>query len=128
MPSRIPEGTPPRVLIRDFLIFQAKTFIDGIKDIVVIPFATILFALDLIFGKGDKRGRTFYALMGACESFDRWMNLYKPASQARGSAEGLFAGSEPGDGSMVGDIEGFVQRHAARRTASAAQSGMQTTR
>jgi hypothetical protein len=105
------------VLIRDFLIFQAKTFIDGIKDVIVIPFATILFALDLIFGKGDKRGRTFYALMGACESFDRWMNLYKPASQAGGSREGLFAGSEPGDGTMMGDIEGLMQRGERSRAA-----------
>jgi hypothetical protein len=117
MPSRIPEGTPPRVLIRDFLIFQAKTFVDGIKDVIVIPFATILFALDLIFGKGEKRGRTFYALMGACESFDRWMNLYKPASQAGGSSEGLFAGSEPGDGTMMGDIEGLMQRGDRSRAA-----------
>jgi hypothetical protein len=117
MSSRIPEGTPPRVLIRDFVIFQLKTFIDGLKDVVVIPFATILFALDLIFGKGDKRGRTFYALMGACESFDRWMNLYKPASQAGGSSEGLFAGSEPGDGTMMGDIEGLMRRSEPPRPA-----------
>jgi hypothetical protein len=118
MNSRIPEGTPPRVLIRDFLIFQTKTFIDGLKDVVVIPLATILFALDLIFGKGQKRGRTFYALMGACESFDRWMNLYRPASMAKGNAEGLFAGSEPGDGTMVGDIEGLMQRRGAARPPS----------
>lgn len=113
--SRLPEGTPPRVLIRDFLIFQLKTFIDGLKDVVVIPFATILFALDLIFGKGSKRGRTFYALMAACESFDRWMNLYKPASMAGGSNEGLFGGSEPGDGTMVGDIEGYMRRREPAR-------------
>lgn len=118
MNSRIPEGTPPRVLIRDFLIFQTKTFIDGLKDVVVIPLATILFALDLIFGKGQKRGRTFYALMGACESFDRWMNLYRPASMAKGNADGLFAGSEPGDGTMVGDIEGLMQRRGAARPPS----------
>lgn len=113
--SRIPDGTPPRVLIRDFLIFQLKTFIDGLKDVVVIPFATILFALDLIFGKGNKRGRTFYALMAACESFDRWMNLYKPASMAGGNSEGLFGASEPGDGTMVGDIEGLMRRSEPQR-------------
>ncbi|MBW3573231.1 MAG: hypothetical protein KY467_19210 [Gemmatimonadetes bacterium] len=124
MHSRIPEGTPPRVLIRDFLIFQTKTFLDGVKDAVVIPLATIVFALDLIFGKGERRGRTFYKLMGVCESFDRWLNLYKPASQASGNREGLFGGSEPGDGTLVGDIEGMVQRHGASRPA-AAQSGLQ---
>ncbi len=114
MPNRIPEGTPPGVLFRDFLIFQLKTALDGVKDMIVIPFATIVFALDLIFGKGDRRGRTFYALMGACEAFDRWLNLYTPASQAGSSREGLFAGSEPGDGTLAGDIEGLLRRDPPR--------------
>lgn len=119
--NRIPEGTPPRVLVRDFLIFQLKTALDGFKDAVVLPFATIVFALDLIFGRGEKRGRTFYRLMGACESFDRWLNLYTPASQAGGSREGLFAGSEPGDGTMVGDLEDLLGGEGARpRTAGRA--------
>ncbi|HEX2080497.1 MAG TPA: hypothetical protein VHG08_22530 [Longimicrobium sp.] len=118
MPNRIPEGTPPGVLIRDFLIFQLKTVLDGLKDMIVIPFATIVFALDLIFGKGERRGRTFYALMGACESFDRWLNLYTPASRAGNSREGLFAGSEPGDGTLAGDIEGLLRREQPRPPAA----------
>lgn len=118
MPNRIPEGTSPGVLIRDFLIFQLKRLLDGLKDMVVIPLATIVFALDLIFGKGDRRGRTFYALMGTCEAFDRWLNLYTPASQARSSREGLFAGSEPGDGTLAGDIEGLLRRDPPRAPAA----------
>jgi hypothetical protein len=114
-----PEGTPPRVLIRDFLIFQLKTSLDGLKDAIVIPLATIVVVLDLIFGRGETRGRTFYSLLGACESFDRWLNLHGAADRAAGSREGLFAYSEPGDGSMVGEIEGMVQRrdNASRPTA-----------
>jgi len=104
------EGTPRGVLIRDFLIFQLKTAMDGLKDAIVIPVATFVVVLDLVFGRADRRGRTFYALMGLCESFDRWLNLYGAARQASGSREGLFGGSEPGDGTMVGDIEEFVRR------------------
>ena len=124
MPNRLPEGTPPGVLMRDFLIFQLKTMLDGLKDMIVIPFATIVFALDLIFGKGERRGRTFYALMGMCEAFDKWLNLYTPASQARGNREGLFAGSEPGDGTLAGDIEGLMRRGESSRPSTAARPGI----
>jgi hypothetical protein len=104
------EGTPPAVLIRDFLIFQFKTALDGLKDAFVIPLATIVVVLDLVFLKGEKRGRTFYSLLGACESFDRWLNLHGAANKASGHRDGLFGGSEPGDGTMVGDIEEYVRR------------------
>jgi hypothetical protein len=103
------EGTPRGVLIRDFLIFQAKLALDGIKDAVVIPVATVVVLVDLIFGRPSNRGRAFYALMGACESFDRWLNLHGASRRAAGHREGLFAGSEPGDGTMVGDIEEMMR-------------------
>jgi hypothetical protein len=104
------EGTPPRVLIRDFLIFQFKTALDGLKDAIVIPFATLVVVLDLVFGRRETRGRAFYSLMSACESFDRWLNLHGAARNASGNREGLFATSEPGDGTLVGDIEGVMRR------------------
>jgi hypothetical protein len=110
MEHRFDEGTPRGVLIRDFIIFQCKTALDGLKDAIVIPLATIVVVLDLAFGRADRRGRTFYSLMGLCESFDRWLNLYAPAQGAGGHRDGLFAVSEPGDGTMVGDIEEFVRR------------------
>ena len=111
-------GTPPRVLMRDFLIFQLKTALDGLKDAIVIPLSIFVVVLDLLFGRGPTRGRAFYALMSACESFDRWLNLHGPASQAAGNREGLFGGSEPGDGTMVGDLEGaFSNSQPPRRTA-----------
>jgi hypothetical protein len=110
MSPMMQDGTPARVLIRDFLIFQLKTSLDGLKDAIVLPLATIVVVLDLIFLKGHKRGRTFYSLMGMCESFDRWLNLHGAAHQASGNRDGLFGGSEPGDGTMVGDIEEFMLR------------------
>jgi hypothetical protein len=110
------EGTPRGVLIRDFLIFQLKNTIDGLKDAVVFPVATLVVVLDLAFGSPHRRGRTFYSLMAACESFDRWLNLHGAAKKAGGSPEGLFAGSEPGDGTMVGDIEEWMGRGDGARS------------
>jgi hypothetical protein len=113
MKHRFEEGTPRKVLLRDFLIFQTKTALDGLKDAIVLPLATFVVVLDLVFGRPERRGRTFYSLMGLCESFDQWLNLHGASQLAQGSREGLFAGSEPGDGTMVGDIEDFVRRNDA---------------
>jgi hypothetical protein len=104
------EGTPRSVLVRDFLIFQLKTVLDGLKDAVVFPVAIFVVVVDLIFGSNRNRGRTFYMLMSACEAFDKWLNLNGAAKKAGGSREGLFGGSEPGDGTMVGDIEEYMRR------------------
>ena len=104
------EGTPRSVLVRDFLIFQLKTVLDGLKDAVVFPLAIFVVAVDLVFGSSQNRGRTFYTLMATCESFDQWLNLNGAARKAGGSREGLFGGSEPGDGTMVGDIEEYMRR------------------
>lgn len=109
MEHRFQEGTPRGVLVRDFLIFQFKTALDGLKDAVVLPLATFVVVVDLVFGREDSRGKTFYSLLSACESFDRWLNLYGPAQQAAGSRDGLFTGSQPGDGSMVGDLEEMMR-------------------
>ena len=112
MHPEAPVPTPRGVLIRDLLIFQLKLVLDGIKDAVVLPVSTVVVVLELLVG-GRRRGGTFYALMGACESFDRWLNLHGAAHRASRSREGLFGGSEPGDGTMVGEIEGLVQRQGA---------------
>ncbi|HEU0015125.1 MAG TPA: hypothetical protein VFQ45_15655 [Longimicrobium sp.] len=110
-------GVPPAVLIRDFIIFQVKTIIDGIKDAIVIPLSAIAFLLDLLWSR--RKGRIFYALMGACETFDRWLNLHG-ATKAMRNRDGLFGESRPGDGTMVGDLEGLVRgRDHDRRPAMA---------
>jgi hypothetical protein len=108
MPPFDDSGTPRGVLVRDFLIFQLKLVMDGLKDAVLLPISTFVVVAELLFG-GRTRGRTFYTLMGAGESFDRWLNLHGAIRGRRDGREGLFGGSEPGDGTLVGDIEGLVR-------------------
>ena len=104
------EGTPRGVLIRDFLIFQLKVMVDGLKDAVVFPLAIFVVLVDLVFGSPSRRGRAFYSLMAACESFDQWLNLHGAAKSASIGREGLFGASEPGDGTMVGELEELMRR------------------
>jgi hypothetical protein len=105
----IEAGTPRGVLLRDFVIFQSKLVVDGLKDVALFQLACFVFVVEIAFG-GSRRGRTFYALMRAGESFDRWLNLHGALSRGTGKGEGLFGGSEPGDGTLVGEIEGLVAR------------------
>lgn len=104
-----PTGVPAGVLIRDLMIFQFKSVLAGLKDAIVIPSSFVAVALDML-GSPSRRGRAFYSLMAASESFDRWLNAHTAARIAQTSREGLFAGSEPGDGSFVGEIEGVMTR------------------
>jgi len=100
------DGVPPGVLIRDFIIFQLKTILDGIKDAFVLPLSAIALVIDLLWSR--RKGRVFYGLMGVCETFDRWLNLHG-ATRAMRNRDGLFGESRPGDGTMVGDLEGLVR-------------------
>lgn len=107
-------GTPRGILVRDFLIFQVKLLMDGIKDAVVFPVSIVVVVLELLFG-GGSRGRLFYSMMRACEKFDGWLNLHGAARKAGMSREGLFAGSEPGDDTLIAEIESLSRRPAPIR-------------
>jgi hypothetical protein len=94
------------VLIRDLLIFQLKLWLDGLKDIVLSPVSMVATVMDLLLGPG-KRGPRLYAVLRVGERFDLWLNLFGAAKEAQRSPEGLFAGSEPGDPTLLGVLEGI---------------------
>jgi len=116
-----PERPSNGVLIRDLMIFQAKLWGDGLKDIVLAPLSLIAAALDLILGPGRK-GFRLYGVLRMGERFDLWLNLFGASRVAGGSREGLFAGSEPGDNTMLGALEALKER-GARPSAGSAPAG-----
>jgi hypothetical protein len=105
------------VLIRDLMIFQAKLWADGLKDIVLAPLSLLAAALDLVFGPG-RNGFRLYGVLRIGERFDLWLNLFGASRVADRSPDGLFAGSEPGDDTMLGALEGFKERHSLARAES----------
>ena len=96
------------VLLRDFLVFQLKLAIDGLKGLVMWQLAIVAFAIDLLFG-GENKGRLFYKVLSLAERFDLWLNLYGASTRAHTSSDGLFGVSRAGANTMLGKLEQMVR-------------------
>jgi len=94
------------VTLRDYVIFQIKLWLDGMKGLTVIVLSTGALVLDVIAGRG-RRPRLFYSVVRASERFDRWINLYAAVErmEAGESDDGLFGASTAGEDTRLGQIE-----------------------
>jgi hypothetical protein len=111
-----------RVTLRDFVIFQVKLALDGLKGLVVIQLSVLALIVDFISGRGP-RPRHFYSVVRVSERFDAWLNLYGAVQRMDGgeSDDGLFGASEAGTDSLLGEIEELVRGgDLARRARPAA--------
>lgn len=96
------------VTLRDFLIFQAKLVLDGLKDVAVFNLSVLALLLDLVSGRG-RRPRWFYAVLRLSERFDLWLNLHGPAEDAEATGDGLFGASAAGSPTLLGHLEQIVR-------------------
>jgi hypothetical protein len=105
------------VTLRDFMIFQLKLALDGLKDFVAIWLSIGAIILDVIAGRG-KRPRLFYSVVRGSERFDKWLNLHSVVQRmdAMDDDDGFFGASEAGEDSLVGQIEQLVRGGDASRT------------
>lgn len=94
------------VTFRDFLIFQLKLFLDGVKDLVVFNLSIGAMVLDVIAGRG-RRPRLFYSVVRMSEKWDLWLNLHSAMDRLEEGedSDGLFGASEAGSDSLLGQIE-----------------------
>lgn len=90
------------VLVRDFLIFWLKLWLDSFKDFVLIQISIVAVIIDFIFGG---RARLFYWVMRLGERFDLWLNLHGALAEGEASGDGLFGGSKAGSKTLVGQLE-----------------------
>jgi hypothetical protein len=95
------------ILIRDFLIFLLKLFLDGFKDVFLLQASIVAVVLDLFFG--GKRKRIFYKVMQLGERIDLWLNLHGAIKKGEESGDGLFGGSRAGSDTLLGQIEQAVR-------------------
>lgn len=103
--------TSRKVTLRDFVIFQLKLALDGLKDLVVFQVSIVAIVLDFIAGQG-RRPRLFYSVVRASERFDKWLNLHGVMERLdEGETDdGFFGASEAGADSLIGQIEQLVRR------------------
>ena len=98
------------VTLRDFLIFQLKLGLDGLKDFFAMWLSTGAIILDIIAGRG-RRPRLFYSVVRGSERFDKWLNLHSVVERMEGmdDDDGFFGASTAGDDSLIGQIEQLVR-------------------
>ena len=73
---------PPRTdLIRDVVVFQVKLWVEGVKDVALIPLSLGAVLVDLLFRRRKERC-ALYAVMRLGDRFERWVNLYAPLDNA----------------------------------------------
>lgn len=98
------------VAVRDYLFFLLKLTIDGLKDFVLVPLATIAIIADLLIG-GDRRPRLFYRVVQASERFELWLNLNGALDELETSDtdDGLFGASIAGSDTLLGKVEAWVR-------------------
>lgn len=112
------------VLLRDFMIFQLKLLLDGLKDMALVSLATVAAAVDLVRGQGAEP-RLFYHVVRLSERWDLWLNLNEAAERAEETADGFFGASLAGADSLLGKLEmavrgGDAPRGPGARTEAAA--------
>ncbi len=86
--SPAPPDEPSRSeVVRDVVIFQAKLWLEGFKDVALMPLSFGAAVLDFVFGSS-----TLYAVMKLGDRFERWVHLY--------GALGDEAGTEGPEGDL----------------------------
>lgn len=100
---------PRRVLLRDFIIFELKLLLDGLKGLVISQVAIGAFILDVVRPRG-RDFRAFYRVLDVGERMDRWLSLYGASRHAADHPEGLLGESPEGSPTMLGQLEHIVHR------------------
>ena len=69
-------SAPPRTkVVRDVLLFQVKLWLEGFRDIALVPLSLGAALVDLVFRKRSGQG-ALYAMMRLGDRFERWVHLY----------------------------------------------------
>ena len=97
--------TPDRwTLIRDMVVFQFKLFVDGIRDVILVPVSLVFGIISLTRG-GDRVGTEFYDLLRYGRQTDHAINLFGAAERVHDPVE---EGELPDIDSLVSRFEGYV--------------------
>lgn len=62
-------------LLRDVIAFVAKLWLEGFKDVVLMPLSIVAALIDFVF-RWATGGKALYAVMQLGERFEQWVNLY----------------------------------------------------
>lgn len=76
------EAAPVRrsrlIILRDVVVFQLKLFVDGLRDVVLVPVSTIAAIVDVL-APGKNTGQHFYEVVRFGRRTERWIDLFSAA-------------------------------------------------
>jgi hypothetical protein len=76
-PEPAAEAPTRREILRDVAVFQVKLWVEGVKDVVLIPLSLGAALVDLVLRRRGGRG-ALYAVMRLGDRFEQWVDLYGP--------------------------------------------------
>ena len=120
--DRAPRELSRGQVIRDVMIFQAKLFMDGARDVILVPISLVAALID-VFDNSRKPGYHFYRAVRFGRETERFIHLFEAADRLeREEGEGLGLGGRSID-SMVSAVENRVVEEYKRGDLSASAKG-----
>ncbi|MEL7025401.1 MAG: hypothetical protein AAGL69_16825 [Pseudomonadota bacterium] len=92
-------------LIRDLVVFQIKLFVDGLRDVILIPVSFGAAILSLL-KTGDKAGSEFYEVVAFGRQTEKSINLFEAADRIATTAD---AEAIPELDGLVEDVESYMK-------------------
>ncbi len=95
MPNATPSDDAPtrRTTVRDVLIFQIKLWLEGFKDVALMPLSLGAAIIDLVFRRKGGKGM-LYSVMKLGDRFERWIHLYAALEEKELADEANFPSPE----------------------------------
>lgn len=116
-----PVPTGRGVTVRDFIVFQVKLAVDGLKDVVAINLSLIAIVIDLLVGRGS-RPQFFYGVVRLSKRFEGWLNLHKMKGlSGTDDRPHRFRLAAPDADDIIARLEGLVERKASEARAKRAE-------
>jgi hypothetical protein len=70
-------------LMRDLFVFQAKLFVDGLRDLLLVPASLLAGIWSLVSGDKGRPGPQFYQLIRVGKQSELWIDLFKACVTAQ---------------------------------------------
>lgn len=112
-PETLPVPVDRGVTLRDFLVFQLKLVLDGLRDVVVINCSIVAIIIDLASGRWH-RPRLFYVVVRYSQRFEEWLRLHHMKGMDMGAQEDTLVddmlGRSPDADDLIAELEDFARR------------------
>ena len=120
--NNLPVKVSPGVTLRDFVVFQCKLVMDGLKDILLLNLSVVAIVIDMISGRVT-HPRLFYGVVRLSRRFEGWLKLHRLRGARIDDEEGTLLedliDEAPDADQLADEFERLVRRQVARTRGAA---------